>query len=99
MSELKKGYTTGTCAASSAKAGVIMLLTGSKINSINVILPDNKTLKLNIENIEITKDYVISSVKKDSGDDPDITNGIYIYTKVSKAENGINITGGKGIGL
>lgn len=98
MSELKKGYTTGTCAAACAKAGAIMILGGIKTESINVVLPDNKILNLKIENISINKDYVVCSVKKYSGDDPDITNGIYIYSKVSLCNSGINITGGTGIG-
>ncbi len=98
MSELRKGYTTGTCAAAASKAAAMMLISGIKIDNINVFLPKGETLNLKIENIEINRDYIICSVKKDSGDDPDITNGIYIYSKVSLCDKGINITGGKGIG-
>lgn len=86
MSEkkLRKGYTTGTCAAAASKAAAIMLLGGGRIENINVTLPTGKEISLKIENTEIMPDGVSCAVKKDSGDDPDITKGIYIYSKVSK---------------
>lgn len=98
MSEMRKGYTTGTCAAAASKAAAMMLLGGKIIDNINVILPKGEILNIEIKNIKIDSDYAVCAVKKDSGDDPDITNGIYIYSKVSLCNKGINITGGKGIG-
>lgn len=98
MSELRKGYTTGTCAAAASKAAAMMLLSGKKVHSINALLPKGETLNIKIENIEMNKDYVICSAKKYSGDDPDITDGIYIYSKLSLCHRGIHITGGRGIG-
>ena len=42
---------------------------------------------------------VTCAIRKDSGDDPDDTNGILIYATVEKtAEKGINLLGGIGIG-
>ncbi|MGN1318764.1 MAG: cobalt-precorrin-5B (C(1))-methyltransferase CbiD [Lachnospirales bacterium] len=99
MSKLRNGFTTGTCAAAASRAAVYMLLTGNLCENINVVLPNGDILSLNIENIEINKEYVKCSVKKDSGDDPDITNGIDIFSKVSKCHSGINISGGEGIGV
>ena len=115
MSEkkLRKGYTTGTCAAAASKAAAIMLLGGGRVESINVTLPTGNILSLKIENIEIGTESVSCAVKKDSGDDPDITKGIYIYSKVSKIFKWsdciaaakyskdcpiVKITGGSGIG-
>ena len=38
-------------------------------------------------------------MKKDSGDDPDVTNGIYVYAKVTKNETGeFFVDGGIGVG-
>lgn len=44
------------------------------------------------------KERVSCSVKKDAGDDPDVTNGIKIFAKVEKLEKEILIEGGSGIG-
>ena len=38
------------------------------------------------------------AVQKDSGDDPDVTNGVYVYATVSTAESGMTIDGGEGVG-
>ena len=75
-----------------------MLISGCKTNFSEIITPKGIPLKLEILDAEINRDYASCAVKKDSGDDPDITNGILIYAKVSKIPNGIEITGGKGIG-
>jgi cobalt-precorrin-5B (C1)-methyltransferase len=46
----------------------------------------------------ITDTYVSCAVRKDGGDDIDATHGALVYSKVSKAEPGINIDGGVGVG-
>ena len=51
------------------------------------------------EEAVITEMSVTCAIRKDSGDDPDDTNGILIYATVEKtAEKGINLLGGIGIG-
>ena len=96
--KLRCGYTTGSCAAAASGAAAEMLISGCKTNFSEIITPKGISLKLEILDAEINRDYASCAVKKDSGDDPDITNGILIYAKVSKIPNGIEITGGKGIG-
>ena len=93
---LRCGYTTGSCAA--AKAAAIGILTGETVSSVELATPKGITLTLDIHEPEITAGYAKCAVKKDSGDDPDITNGILVSAKVTKAESGITITGGEGIG-
>ena len=104
---LRQGYTTGTCAQAATKAAMQMLFTGEKIEKISVELPKGEKLALEIEQIEIfyseeKKLFPVSvkcAVKKDSGDDPDITNGVYVYSQVMcMDEPEIQIDGGKGIG-
>lgn len=97
--KLRMGYTTGTCATAAAKAAAFMLLNDCYINNISIVTL--KGIKIDIEILDIDKkdDYVSCAVKKDSGDDPDVTNGILIYAKVSKNNTKeIFIDGGVGIG-
>lgn len=48
--------------------------------------------------ISVTLPSVTCSVKKDGGDDADITHGVLVYATVSKTDRGITIDGGLGIG-
>ncbi|UAL08156.1 MAG: cobalt-precorrin-5B (C(1))-methyltransferase CbiD [Candidatus Methanogranum gryphiswaldense] len=97
--ELRCGYTTGTCAAAASKAASIMLLGGDRINSVVIIVPSGKELCLGIEDITITNDQVICAVKKDGGDDIDVTDGTLIYSAVRKRDDGkIILDGGEGVG-
>lgn len=97
--KLKTGYTTGSCAAAATKAAVRMLLSGNEVHNISLITPNQTELYLEIEDISRTKTWVSCAVRKDSGDDPDVTNGIYIYARVEKKlGNEIILDGGSGVG-
>lgn len=95
---LRCGYTTGACAAASAKAGTIMLLSVKRIDSVLLDTPGGVTLTLDVLNTEISGDTVLCAVKKDAGDDPDITDGVLVYASVHRTPSGITIHGGEGIG-
>lgn len=93
------GYTTGSCAAASAKAGTLMLFTGNRQESVKLMTPKGIELNLKILDVEMNSQYILCAVKKDSGDDPDVTNGILVYTKVSKTSTEeIKVDGGLGVG-
>jgi len=96
--KLRLGYTTGSCATAAAKSSAIMLLTGRSVENVKINLPEGKELILDIEEARITEEFASCCVVKDSGDDPDITNGIKIYAKVEKTLSKIEIVGGKGVG-
>lgn len=104
--KLAWGYTTGTCAQAATKAAMEMLMTGREIKKTEVVLPSGKKLRLDIHDIYrkygesgILPISVSCAVKKDSGDDPDITNGVLVYSKVERIEKKeIILEGGKGIG-
>lgn len=95
---LRKGYTTGSCAAAAAAAAAAMLLSEERVQQVKLITPNTTALNLDIEKIEIQKEFVSCAVKKFSGDDPDITNGVLVYAKVSKTPSAITVVGGKGVG-
>ncbi|XCP84423.1 cobalt-precorrin-5B (C(1))-methyltransferase CbiD [Roseburia hominis] len=97
--KLRTGYTTGSCAAAAAKAAAKMLLSGEEIRHVSLMTPAGICLYLEIEEIEMGADYVSCGVKKDSGDDPDVTNGVYVYAKVSRNMSGeVCLDGGVGVG-
>ena len=96
---LRCGYTTGSCATAASKAAAVMLLTGERIELVRIDTP--KGIVLNLEPLEVilTDDYVCCAIRKDSGDDPDDTNGVLVYARVEKIdEPGIKICGGVGVG-
>lgn len=95
---LRYGYTTGSCAAAAAKAAAYMLLTGEVIRCISLKTPKGTTLTLDILDAELNSNSACCAVKKDSGDDPDVTNGILVYAHVTKTPHSILIEGGNGVG-
>ena len=96
---LRFGYTTGSCAAAAAKAAAWMLLTGKRKETISLITPKGVTLTLPVLEIRMEPGRVLCAIRKDSGDDPDVTNGCLIFAEVTvKDEPGIAIDGGIGVG-
>ena len=87
--KMRCGYTTGTCACAAAKAAAYMLLSGGEVKEIKVITPMGVSLTLPVIDIDIKEDKVICAIKKDSGDDPDVTNGIKIYAQVTYVKEDI----------
>ena len=96
--KLRCGYTTGSCAAAAAKAAAVMALTQTVISSADVTTPRGAVLKLNIEKQDIAPGRASCAVRKDSGDDPDITDGILVYAAVRLTGGETEIVGGEGIG-
>jgi cobalt-precorrin-5B (C1)-methyltransferase len=97
--KLRCGYTTGSCAAAAAKAAAEMLLSEANVSFVGISTPKGIKLKLDVLEPMINENYAECAIKKDSGDDPDITNGILVFARVSKIASGIEITGGRGIGI
>lgn len=97
--KLRCGYTTGSCSAGAAKAAAWMLLSGQELTRISLQTPMGIVLDLALEGSDRTEGTVSCGIRKDAGDDVDVTDGIVIWAKVSKIrEPGIQITGGDGIG-
>ena len=98
--KLRRGYTTGSCAAAAAKAAAIMLLEDRILPSVFLITPYGIGLELEVFDIQRGENRVSCSIVKDSGDDPDITNGMKVFARVEKTDSQYEITvdGGEGIG-
>lgn len=101
---LRCGYTTGTCAAAAAKAAAWLLLTGQKPEQVTIKTPKGPEIVIDVAEAgrqagEDGLDAATCAVKKDSGDDPDITNGILVYATVRPEPSGaMLIDGGAGVG-
>lgn len=97
--KLRCGYTTGTCSAAAAKAAALMLLSGEEVKQITLQTPKGILLELPLEETVRRKTAVSCGVRKDSGDDADVTNGLLVLAEVAKDKTpGVRITGGRGIG-
>lgn len=104
---MRYGFTTGSCAAAAAKAAAYMLLTGKKKTQITIETPKGIPYTARILQIERTENSVSCAVRKDGGDDPDITTGALVFARVSignqaltdeKEDLQIQIDGGIGVG-
>ena len=95
---LRRGWTTGTCAAAAAEAAALLLLTGKAPVELRLETPGGLTFTLPVEQPHIDGDAAVCTVRKDAGDDPDITNGVGISATVCRAEPGVAIDGGAGVG-
>ncbi len=97
--KLRLGYTTGSCAAAAAKAAAYMLLTGRRMERVELATPKGIRLTLPVEEIRAEADRVSCAVRKDGGDDPDVTTGSLIFAEVSRRDGtDIVVDGGRGVG-
>ncbi len=97
---LRCGYTTGTCAAAASKAAVAMLFKQESMDSVAITTPNQTDLIIDVLSPQFNDNVASCSIEKDSGDDPDITNGILVSSKVTLLPDSseIIIEGGKGVG-
>lgn len=103
QTKLRTGYTTGSCAAAAAKAAAHMLVSGEVVGEVSLVTPAGIRLYLEVEDIVKENNYVSCAIRKDSGDDPDVTNGILVYARVTFAQDDVVkskviLEAGEGIG-
>lgn len=81
---LRGGFTTGAAAAAGVKAALIFFSRGEIVNSVDVTALDGTILKIPVANVRVDGEKICVEVVKNSGDDPDITNGVSIFTTTKK---------------
>ena len=101
-SGLRYGWTTGSCAAAAAKAAALMLLSGEEFRQVRLMTPKGIELYLDVEDVTRLPYRVECAVRKYSGDDPDVTDGLLIYARVEKGDeesSGLRVILDGGIGV
>ncbi len=95
MAALRRGWTTGACAAAAARAACERLLTGRLPDPVTVALP--RGLRAAFPLAE-TGEWI--GVEKDAGDDPDATHGALVRARVrpAPAGAGVGFLAGPGVG-
>jgi len=97
---LRRGWTTGACAAAAAKAAYAALVTGEFPDPVEVTLPRGERPSFVLA---LTRKDAISAtagVIKDAGDDPDVTHGALIVATVRPGgpASGVSFRAGEGVG-
>ena len=96
---LRCGYTTGTCAAAAAQAATELLLGKVLVPSVVVTTPAGIDVIVEVEECEEGPGWARCGVQKDGGDDPDVTDGVFVYATVTYRDAaGVCIDGGVGVG-
>ena len=108
---MRRGFTTGSCAAAASLAAASMLLAGERKDTVRIITPKGLVFEAQIEDMTLGRGWVSCAVRKDGGDDPDVTTGCLIYSKVAlvqaynsesaptdRRQVDIEILGGEGVG-
>ena len=96
----RTGFTTGACAAASAKAATRCLIEGILLKKIETTLPNRQKVIFALHRCERNGNQVTTSIIKDAGDDPDCTHGAEITTVVTlKKEAGVELVNGDGVGM
>jgi len=97
---LRRGWTTGACAAGAARAAFEALLTGRFPDPVPVALPKGLRPEFALATHELGADFARAAIVKDAGDDPDVTHGALIVATVRRARGGAGVSfkAGQGVG-
>jgi len=100
--ELREGFTTGSAAAAAAKAAATLLLSGRRLDTVDIPLPEGGRLVVPVAAAEWEGRGAAATVVKDAGDDPDVTHRARIRCRVALAvggpPGGVSLRGGPGVG-
>ena len=96
---LRCGYTTGTCAALAAQGAARLLLTGQAPQEITLLTPKGWEVSVCPDLCRMQQGAAVCSVRKDAGDDADVTDGLPVTATVTRTDaTDVVIDGGKGVG-
>lgn len=98
---MRRGRTTGTCAAAAAKAAAMLLVQSTAVSSAEVKLPGaEQWLSVPIDSVVRESGSVVASVIKYAGDDPDATDGARITVRLTLTDDSDSrFLAGPGVGV
>ena len=98
---LRKGWTTGACAAAAAKAAYAALRSGVFPDPVTIRLPGGETPSFALSRQALEPGRAMAGVIKDAGDDPDVTHGAEIVAVVEESApgSGLIFRAGEGVGM
>ena len=98
--DLRKGWTTGACAAAATRAAAEALLTGHFPDPVSIRLPKGGRAVFGLTRCRLANGSATAGVVKDAGDDPDVTNGALVLATVEPGVSGAGVTfaAGEGVG-
>ncbi len=97
---LRRGWTTGACATAATKSALSALFGGGFVDPVEITLPGGQTPAFALAHEAMGPGWAEAGIVKDAGDDPDVTHGATIVTRVTRARAGSGVTfhAGKGVG-
>lgn len=96
---LRRGYTTGTCAALAAAGAAKLLLEGEAPQLLKLMTPAGLPVEVEPRVCRMEGEAALCLVEKDGGDDIDATAGLLIGAQVEKVPGSeLSIVGGAGVG-
>jgi len=100
IGSLRRGWTTGACAAAAARAAFTALLSGRFPDLVSIRLPRGATASFPLALAELGEGRARAGIVKDAGDDPDVTHGALVVASIAWAApgSGIGFAAGEGVG-
>src|SRR5690348_11085869 len=97
---LRRGWTTGACAAAAARAAAEALLTGRFPDPVAIRLPRGERVELPLSLRECRDGSARAGIIKDAGDDPDVTHGALVIAELAPLPpgSGLQFRAGPGVG-
>jgi cobalt-precorrin-5B (C1)-methyltransferase len=97
---LRRGWTTGACAAAASRAAFAALVSGRFPDPVSIRLPRGRTASFPLALAELGEGRARAGVLKDAGDDPDVTHGALVVADIAWAVpgSGIGFAAGEGVG-
>ena len=98
---LRYGWTTGACATAAATAAYTALLTGEFPDPVTIDLPHDKHPSFALAREALTPGVEASAgIVKDAGDDPDVTHGALVSSRILPGPpgSGVVFRAGPGVG-
>jgi cobalt-precorrin-5B (C1)-methyltransferase len=97
---LRSGYTTGACATAASKGALLALIHQHAFAEVAIRLPQGQVVTFPLHTCSFTPEEGRSSVIKDAGDDPDVTDKAEICACVTwSSTTGVTLRRGHGVGL